>query len=106
MKIFISQPMRGKSEEFIIQERKNAVSKLKELYPDVEIIDSYHKGYLEELETKDPISTPIKYLAASIHMLADAKLVVFLSGWEEARGCLIEKRVAERYGIETMIMNP
>ena len=42
MKIFISQPMKGLSEEEIRHNREKAIKKIKSLYgDDVEIIDSY-----------------------------------------------------------------
>lgn len=40
MKIFISQPMRNKSHANIEQEREEIVSRLKEEYGEIEIIDS------------------------------------------------------------------
>lgn len=42
MKIFISQPMRGKTDEEILEERTKAIDIAKERYhADVEIIDSF-----------------------------------------------------------------
>lgn len=40
MKIFISQPMRNKSHANIEQEREEIVSRLKEEYGEIEVIDS------------------------------------------------------------------
>lgn len=37
MKLFISQPMKGKTDEEILAERENAISKFK----NVEVIDSF-----------------------------------------------------------------
>ena len=42
MKIFISQPMRGKTAEEIITERERLIGKAREHYgADIEVIDSY-----------------------------------------------------------------
>ena len=42
MKVFISQPMRDKTDEQIKEERAKAVNRIKETYyEDVEIIDSF-----------------------------------------------------------------
>ena len=43
-------------------------------------------------------------LASSINKLADADLVVFASGWENARGCKIEFEVAKQYGKRILIL--
>ena len=39
-------------------------------------------------------------LAHSIQCLADADIVYFAEGWENARGCKIEHEIAKQYGIE------
>ena len=38
------------------------------------------------------------YLAKSIEFIANVDGVVFMPGWENARGCRIEHQVAEEYG--------
>ena len=94
-KLFISQPMQGKSPEQIEMEREDAISRARDiLKEDVEVIDSYFKDY-------NPLNgcIPLKYLAKSIELLADADVVYFASGWENARGCKIEHNCAQAYGI-------
>ena len=45
MKVFISQPMRGKTDTEITKERHKTISKAKELYgEDVEVIDSFFQS--------------------------------------------------------------
>ena len=45
-KLFISQPMNGKSEEEILAVRKNAIESAKVMFnEDVEVIESYFKDY-------------------------------------------------------------
>ena len=91
-KLFISQPMRGKSEEEILNERKIAYHKaIAILKEDVEIIDSYFKSFKENAK-------PLHYTAKSIERLADADIVYFAKGWENARGCKIEHLCAVEYG--------
>ena len=85
MKVFISQPMNGKSEEEILEERKYAIADAKRRFSgfgdDVEIIDSY-------LEDYNPTGgcIALKYLAKSIELLADADVAYFMKGWKDARG--------------------
>lgn len=94
-KIFISQPMRGKSAGEIKHERSLAVEKAKQLLgvDDVEVIDSYFEGMPKD---------PLKCLGHSLIMLADADVAVFAPRWNEARGCLIEHEAALAYGIRVL----
>ncbi len=95
MKVFISQPMNGKSDKEILKERNQAIEKIKEQYTDVEIIESYFDDY----EPKNGCD-PLKYLAKSIELLADADLAVFLDGWSQVRGCRMEHLCCVNYGID------
>lgn len=88
MKIMISQPMRGKTEEQIRSEREELVRQLEK--QGHEVIDTV----LDLSEGK----TPVHYLAKSIELLAEVDAVVFMKGWENARGCRIEYSVASEYG--------
>lgn len=88
MKVMISQPMRGKTEEQIRSEREELVKELKA--QGHEVIDTV----LDLSEGK----TPVHYLAKSIELLAEVDGVVFMEGWAEARGCRIEYDVATNYG--------
>lgn len=95
MKLFISQPMRGKTDEEIINEREEAIRSAKEITgEDVEVLDSFFQGA--------DLTRPLEYLGESIKILAQADLVYFAPGWREARGCLIEHECAVQYGIETI----
>lgn len=93
MKVFISQPMRGYTENEIIEERAKAISYIRERYTDVEIIDS-----ILDIGNK----TPLECLGESIKLLSQADLVYFLLGWRNARGCRIEHICAEEYGKEIL----
>ena len=88
MKIMISQPMRGKTNEQIREERKALVEALEE--EGYEVVDTV----LDISENK----SPIYYLSKSIELLDQADAVVFMRGWQEARGCKIEYQIAKDYG--------
>lgn len=94
IRIFISQPMRDKSEEEILAERERCISIIKERYKndDIEIIDSFIK------EAPDD-ATPLWFMAKSIELLSTADVAYFVEGWEKARGCRIEHECAISYGI-------
>lgn len=92
-KVFMSQPIKGKTDQEILEERSNAYSMIKSVIPDAELIDTFID---EELTEKHG---GLKYLAASINMLDDADGIWMLKGWEDARGCKIEHDCAVSYGI-------
>lgn len=92
-RLFISQPMRGKTDEQILAERKKAVQSAKEyLGEKVEVIDTFYTDFSKDAK-------PLEYLARSIKDLATADIAYFISGWEEFRGCKIEYTCAVQYGI-------
>lgn len=88
MKIMISQPMRGKTEKQIKDEREYLVKQLQ---------DEGHEVLETVFDDFDCYASPIAYLARSIEFLDKADAVVFMKGWENARGCIIEHEVARRY---------
>lgn len=89
MKVMISQSMRGKTEKEIKEEREELVRKLCD--EGHEVIDTVFTDF-------DCYASPIAYLAKSIEFLDKADAVVFMKGWENARGCRIEHEVATQYG--------
>lgn len=96
MKVFISQPMRDKTDEQIKEERAKAVSRIKEKYnEDVEIIDSF-------VENAPHNAKPLWFLGKSLELLANADIAYFCKDWEKYRGCKIEHTCAKEYGIKLM----
>nr|DAH82156.1 MAG TPA: protein of unknown function (DUF4406) [Caudoviricetes sp.] len=92
-KVFVSQPMKGKTDEEILNERNEAVAAAKKkLRDEVELIDSFFCGAPADAK-------PAWYLGEAIKMLSTADIAFFAKGWEDARGCKIEHRVALEYGI-------
>ncbi len=93
-KIFISQPMNGKTTEEIENERNYIIERLRE-NEYIDIIDSFFKD--------TPHNTkPLWYLGESIKLMSEADIVFFCNGWQTARGCQIEHDCALEYGIDTM----
>ena len=98
MKVFISQPMNGRTAADIQTEREEIKGRIREEFgEDVEFIESYFKDY-----NPTDGSIPIKYLSKSIEALADADLVYFAEGWDKARGCRIENEIAIEYGLDVI----
>ena len=93
MKLFISQPMRGRTDAEILAERNAAIEAVKKkLGDDVEPIDSF-------FETAPHEAKPLWFLSKSIELLAEADAAYFCDGWESARGCRIEHMCAVAYGL-------
>ena len=78
-KLFISQPMRGKSDEEILAERKKAIELAQEM-----------------------IGEPVE-VGKSLELLSGADVAYFAQGWEDARGCAIEHDSALAYGIKSIV---
>lgn len=93
-KLFISQPMKGKTDERIKTEREQAIQEAeKVLGESVEIIDSFFENAPAEAK-------PLWFLGKSLELLANADIAYFAKGWENARGCKIEHDSAIAYGIK------
>lgn len=90
MKVMISQPMRGKTEEQIREERAELVKQLEE--QGHEVIDTI---FTEEAPKE--CDTAIYYLAKSIEMIGKVDGVVFMKDWQLARGCRAEYMIAKEY---------
>lgn len=103
MKVFISCPMKGLSESEILKIREDAKNKVKERFKgeEITIIDSY----FQELDaSRAEINIGVYFLGRSILKLAEADLVVFTPGWEAARDCRIECKIAQDYDLKIMFL--
>ena len=92
-KLFISQPMKDKTDAEILAVRKQAIQSAKNLLgEDVEVIDSFFQDAPHDAK-------PLWFLAKSLELLATADVVYFAKDWEKYRGCRIENTCAVEYGI-------
>lgn len=98
-KLFISVPMRDRTEEAI----KYSMEKMKKIAEaifeeDLEVIDSYNAGNESE--------NPLVCLGQSIALMADADYFIGIVeyGYPCYRGCTIEHIVADEYGIEHFLV--
>ena len=95
-KLFISQPMRDKTNEQIKQEREKAVKIAQELVgEEIEVIDSFFENAPHDAK-------PLWFLGKSLELLSTADVAFFVKGWEEYRGCRIEQLAASQYGIPVL----
>ena len=92
-KLFISQPMKDKTDEEILIVREQAIKSAREfLGEDVEVIDLFFQNVPHDV-------TPLWYLAKSLELLSTADVAYFAKDWEKYRGCKIENLCAIEYGI-------
>lgn len=95
-KLFISQPMREKTDEEILAVRKKAIKSAEEkLGESVEVIDSFFQNAPAD-------ARPMWFLGKSLELLSTADVAYFAHGWEDARGCRIENQCAIEYGIDVI----
>jgi Asp-tRNA(Asn)/Glu-tRNA(Gln) amidotransferase A subunit family amidase len=94
MKVMISQPMKELTEEQIRNDRAAAVAAL-EAAGDT-VVDTIFPDF------KPVANMPLKYFAKAIDAMADVDAVLFLPGWESARGCKLEHAIAEAYGVRVI----
>ena len=94
MKLFISQPMKDKTNEEIEAERERAILRVKKRFPDekIEVIDSFFKDAPHEAK-------PLWFLGKSLELLSTADIAYFIGDWENYRGCRIENQSCKDYCI-------
>lgn len=97
MKIMISQPMKGKTNEQIREQIAELVTRLQE--EGIEVVDTV----FENAPTDEDIA--IYMLSQSIRYIGKVDAVYFMKGWEKARGCKIEHEVAVQYGKQVFYEN-
>lgn len=99
LKLFISQPMKDKTDEEIEVVRQEAIASVRRFYEErgeeIEVIDSFFKDAPHD-------ANPLWFLAKSLELLSTADVACFVKGWEKARGCRIELKCAVEYGIEVI----
>ena len=106
VKIFVSQPMKNRSDEEIIAERtrlfndfKNKITELGYEGYRFELIDSFFK---DVNHSKDIKHEGVWYLGMSYELLATADIAIFANGASNpmgAKGCILEKNACTFYNV-------
>lgn len=93
-KLFVSQPMKDKTDDEILKEREIAIKKAEEkIGESVEVIDSFFQSAPAD-------ARPLWFLGKSLELLSTADVAYFVDGWTDARGCRVEHLCALEYGID------
>ena len=95
MKVMISQPMAGKTVEEVKSGRQRVVDRLTKMGH--EVVDSIIAK--EPPETK---AVALWYLGGALQIMSKCDAVLFMRGWDTARGCRIEHQAALDYGLELL----
>ena len=95
-KAMIVQPMNGLGEKQIEEERAKAVAELEKR--GYEVVNTYFKDGL----TVPPkvVNVPLYYMSQSLAKMACCDAVFLCEGWENARGCKVERAAAVAYDLE------
>lgn len=96
MKVMLSHPMTGFSEDYIMAIRFNAENYLKRKYRKIEIIDNYHH------EDAPKNAGRLWHLGKSIQQLGEVDAVYFCDKWWKAKGCLVEMVICKLYKIQIL----
>ena len=94
MKVFISQPMKGLSDDEILRIREEGKKKFLETYrgdEEVEFISSFVSNFPAD-------TAPLYFLGKSLEYLSQADIALFIGDWKNARGCRMEHLACEEYG--------
>jgi len=104
LKLFVSLPMKDKTEGEIRTKQKELLAEIKNrnLYADKDIV--LINTFLNEDAPKGLLDNQIGlwYLGKSLELLAQADIAIFATGWARARGCVIEHQACISYGIDTL----
>lgn len=99
MRVMISQPMNGRRNDDIKKEREEIIERFKRLH--IDVIDSLIEDTADP-KTYNEYHPALYYLARSIELMGQVDAVYFVDGWREARGCRIERRIAEEYNVKIL----
>ena len=103
MRIFLSLGMRGRNENFVLEEIAMATHYAKSMYAEsateCEVINTYNQEEAPEDASR------VYYLGKSIQILGSCDQVWFINDWENYRGCRAEHEVCKIYGIPCYMLD-
>lgn len=95
--IFLSYPMNGIDAASQLQMRSEMINQLILLYPNEEL-KFIHNGDCPVKEN----AGRLYYLGQAVSQMDKCDTVAFYPGYKDAKECLIERTVAELYGLEVI----
>ena len=102
MKVFISLPMKGKTDDIIKREQSKLFCKSITYFPNERV--EFLNSFIDEEAPNQDRHPGLWYLGKSLEILAEADFAVFAHDWKNARGCEIELKACLEYGIPFVVM--
>lgn len=100
-KAMLSQPMRDKTDEEIIETRNKAIKVLEEKgYEVINTLFTDEWYSHESMNERGVVNIPLCFLAKSLENMSLCDAAYFCKDWENYRGCRIEHLAAKEYGLE------
>lgn len=98
LRLFVSQPVEGRTDEEIFGDRFRALENMQAAHPDqyVVLIESFLS------ETVEGVNPPLWYLGASIQLMSKADVVYMAPGWASDARCQIERTCASDFGVQVV----
>lgn len=96
LKVFLSHPMHGLSEDFVKDIREKAKEYLEKKYGKVEIIDNYTHPEAPENAGR------LWHLGRSIQQLEEADAIYFCKDFQFSNGCCVEFFIAKLYNLQVL----
>lgn len=93
--VFISQPMLGKTDDEIKADRDRAIEIITGIFP----YALCPITYVPHTPHKGVTNFGIYYLAKSLDVMSECNMFYMADGWENARGCRLERKIAISYGL-------
>lgn len=100
-RVFISLPISGQEDTFFAR-TDAAVLRCQELFDGWDIITpkDINKVTVDMLKDHTEREKTAFYMGKDIEALINSDAIYSCKGWEQSKGCLVERRTAEVYGLE------
>ena len=104
IKVFISQPMKNKTNDEILKERECIKTFAADLMCRCDGVKKDKIIFIDSFQ-KDKKGKPLNLLGESLKMLSEADIAFFPENYHSYRGCNIEYKCAKEYGIRVAKYN-
>ena len=109
MKIYLASPVNGRKEKTLKEKQQAAMKRIDEMadylvkfYPDAEFWSSV--GNMPIARHGDE-SKEAKIMGHCVTMVMESDMVILDDGWENSKGCTVERFVALQYGKQVYTFN-
>lgn len=97
-RVMISQPMYGLTADDIAETKARATKDIENMGYTV-VNSLFDEDYFSEEDLECVQHKSLFFLAQALEVMSMCDAVYFCKGWEDTRGCQIEHKAAEAYGL-------